>query len=293
MAGRKDGQQSSVVLIVYLFLMVGALVSLGPFIWMILTSLKPSNEVLVYPPRLFPSRWMWGNYIAAWQSADFGLYFRNSLVYMVFGTLGCLIISSLAGFGFARHEFAGRDLMMALVVGTMMIPLQVRLIPLFIMMKNVPFAGGNNWLGQGGTGLHDTFAGLILPTTASGFGIFLFRQFFLTLPRELEDAARIDGCSEFEIYWRIFVPLAKPAFAVLSIFCAQWTWNDFLWPLVITMSKDMRTVQIGLQTFRQENVILWEMLMAATVISTIPLIIIFLLGQRYFEQGIAFSGIKG
>jgi multiple sugar transport system permease protein len=175
----------------------------------------------------------------------------------------------------------------------MMIPFQMLLIPLFIILKSWPLAGGNNILGAGGTGLIDTLAGLTVPNTISAFGIFLMRQFSKTLPSELADAARIDGCSEAKIFWQIMLPLMKPAVTTLAIFAFQGSWNDFTWPLIITMSERTRTLQLGLQTFQNQFFTEWGLLMAGTTITILPLITIFVIGQRYFIQGIALTGTKG
>jgi multiple sugar transport system permease protein len=163
----------------------------------------------------------------------------------------------------------------------------------FVMLKHWPLLGGNDLLGAGGHGLLNSYTGLILPAAVGAFGIFLLRQFFMTLPKELEDAARIDGCSEFGIYWRIILPLSTPALATLGIFTFTAAWNEFLWPLLITSKDSMKTLQVGLQVFQTQYTTRWDLLMAGTVIVTIPVLIIFLAGQRYFTRGIAMSGMKG
>jgi multiple sugar transport system permease protein len=180
-----------------------------------------------------------------------------------------------------------------LVLGTMMIPAQVTMVPVFIMLKHWPLVGGNNILGAGGHGLLNSYPGLVLPMAVGAFGIFLLRQFFMTLPRELEDAARIDGCSEAGIYWRIILPLSKPALATLGIFTFTAAWNEFLWPLLIMSKDSMKTLQVGLQVFQTQYTTSWDLLMAGTVVVTLPVLIIFLFGQRYFTRGIALSGMKG
>jgi multiple sugar transport system permease protein len=167
------------------------------------------------------------------------------------------------------------------------------LVPLFVILKRWPLVGGNNLFGTGGTGLIDTLVGLTLPNTISAFGIFLIRQFSLTLPSELADAARIDGCSEAAIFWRIMMPLMKPVLTTLAIFAFQGAWNDFTWPLVITMTERTRTLQLGLQTFQNQFFTEWGLLMAGTTITVFPLVVLFVVGQRYFVQGIALTGTKG
>jgi len=175
----------------------------------------------------------------------------------------------------------------------MMVPGQVTMVPVFILLKRWPFMGGNDWLGIGGHGLLNSYTGLILPGAVGAFGIFLLRQFFMTLPRDLEDAARIDGCSEIGIYWRIILPLSAPALATLGIFTFTAAWNEFLWPLLIMSKDSMKTLQIGLQVFQTQYTTRWDLLMAGTVVVTLPVLVIFLLGQRYFTRGIALSGMKG
>jgi multiple sugar transport system permease protein len=170
-----------------------------------------------------------------------------------------------------------------------MIPHEVMLVPLYIMVKSVPFAGGNDWLGAGGTGWLDTKAGLILPGIISGYSIFFLRQFFMTLPKELEEAARIDGCSEFGIYWRVALPMSIPALTTLGIFSFQYAWSDYTWPLVISSSPESRTLQLGLAIFSSHDGTDWAMLMTGAVISTLPLIALFVLLQRFIVTGISFG----
>jgi multiple sugar transport system permease protein len=180
-----------------------------------------------------------------------------------------------------------------IVVATLMVPSQATLVPLFILIKHWPLLGDNDLFGQGGFGMLDTFWALTVPLFATAYGTFLLRQFFLTLPADLEDAARIDGSSEFGIYWRIALPLSGPALATLGIFSFQNMFNDFVWPLVVTRSDAVKTIQVGLAQFRREGTTDWTLLMAGTMIATVPILLVFLLGQRYFTQGIALTGIKG
>ena len=272
---------------------VMTVVSVFPYLWAFLTSVKSNDEVLQIPPRLLPSVWHFANYVQAMQAQDFGRFFFNSFVVAIISCVAQLVLASTAGYAFARLDFPGRNLLFALVIATLMVPFQVTLVPLFIMAKNWPLAGGNNLLGQGGIGLFDSYWGLTLPQFAAAFGIFLLRQFFLTLPYELEDAARLDGCSEFDIFRQIVLPLSGPALATLGIFAFQNAWNDYVWPLVIIKSETMKTVQIGLAAFQRRDSTDWTLLMAATIVATLPIVVIFLLGQRYFTQGIALTGLKG
>lgn len=277
----------------HLVLAAGALTTLVPFLWMISTSLKPEPEIFRFPPVWIPSVWKWDNYAKAMTAAPFGRYFLNTVIYAVAITATNLLFCSMAAYAFARLRFPGRNLLFILVLGTMMIPAQVTMVPVFIMLKRWPLLGGNDLLGMGGHGLLNTYTGLVLPGAVGAFGIFLLRQFFMTLPRELEDAARIDGCSEAGIYWRIILPLSKPAMATLGIFTFTAAWNEFLWPLLIMSKDSMKTLQVGLQVFQTQYTTAWDLLMAGTVVVTLPVLIIFLFGQRYFTRGIALSGIKG
>jgi len=278
--------------LLYLILIVIAVVMLVPFVWALSTSLKPDEEIFSFPPNWIPKDWKFGNYKEAWQAANFARYFINSGIVAGGGTLLTLIICSLAAYAFSKLEFTGRDLFFWLVLGTLMIPPVSTLVPLFILVTKIPFAGGNNILGQGGTGWFDSYYGLIFPMVNAPFGTFLLRQFFKGIPRELSDAARIDGCSEFGIFAKIILPLSKPALATLTIFTFQGLWNAFLWPLIVTSSDEIRTVQLGLTVFQQRYTTNWGQLMSGTILTVIPTIIVFLAAQKYFVKGIALTGIK-
>jgi multiple sugar transport system permease protein len=277
----------------HLLLAAGGVTMILPFLWMLSTSLKPEKQIFRYPPVWIPHTWEWANYTRAMQAAPFGQYFINTIIYAVVVTVSNVLLCSLAAYAFARLRFRGRDTLFLLVLGTMMIPGQVTMVPVFIMLKRWPLVGGNDWLGLGGHGLLNSYSGLVLPAAVGAFGIFLLRQFFMTLPRDLEDAARIDGCSEAGIYWRIILPLSRPALATLAIFTFTGAWNEFLWPLLITSKDSMKTLQLGLQVFQSQYTTRWDLLMAGTVVVTLPVLLIFLAGQRYFTRGIAMSGIKG
>ena len=275
------------------FLAAGGLAVSIPFIWMLVSSLKSPADLLVYPPVLIPRALRFQNYLDALYTARFGLYALNSFIYAASVTISTLVLCSMAGYALARLQFRGSTPIFIAILATMMVPEHVRLIPVYAMLRSFPFAGGNDWRGVGGSGLLDTFPGLILPAAVSAFGIFLMRQFFLTLPKELDEAARIDGASEYAIYWRIAMPLSRPALAALGILTFQWTWNNFVWPLILTSSDHMRTLQLGLQVFQDTHNTQWELLMAGTVMATAPLILAFIPGQRWFIRGIAMTGIKG
>lgn len=276
-----------------LFLALLAFLMSLPFLWMILSSFKPNSELFAYPPVWIPTTWTLEHYVSAFRTAPFGRYFFNSAVTGVGSTAINIFFTSLAGFAFAKYDFRYKNVAFFTLIATMMVPFHVILIPLFIIAKNFPLVGGNSIFGTDGTGLLNTYPGLVLPHLVPAFGVFLTRQFFLGLPDDLIDAARIDGASEFRIYWSIALPTAKPALATLAIFSFTTIWDDFLWPLVVTTSNDMRTVQLGLQVFQSQFSVDWGPLMAATVAVTAPLILLFIAFQKHFVRGVISSGVKG
>ena len=270
---------------IHIILILGAIVMVMPFAWMLSTSLKNQNEVFSYPPQWIPSTLVWENYVRAWQSAPFARYFVNSIIVAVAVTVGTLVTSSLAAFAFARIRFPGRDALFAIYLSSMMIPHQMTIIPSYLVLGDL----GNI---SPALGL-DTYFALIAPFVAGAFGVFLLRQSFLTLPNELEDAAILDGCGKLGFLWRIVIPLSRPALATLALFTFMANWNSYLWPLIVTNSNDMRTVQIGLKYFvGQEGSSQWGLLMAAAVFVTLPIVIIYFFVQKQFVQGIAGTGIK-
>jgi multiple sugar transport system permease protein len=260
---------------------------------MLSTSLKPADQLFSVPPTWLPHPLEWDTYIRAMRAGNFGRYALNSLVLALANVVTNVMLSALAGYAFARLRFPGRQVLFVMVLATLMVPYQVTIIPLFVIVRHMPLFGGNDLLGQGGVGWINSYWGLIVPGAVGAFGIFLLRQFFEGLPVELEDAARIDGAGEFRIFWQIMLPLATPAVATLAIFSFQSGWNAFLWPLLITTTDDMRTIQLGLTVFVQQYSTQWDQLMAATVVATLPVIIAFALGQRLLVRGIAFTGLKG
>jgi multiple sugar transport system permease protein len=265
--------------IAHIVLMAGAITMILPFIWMISTSLKQLSEVFVFPPTLFGEKMVWDNYLRISDRFPFDLYFLNSLKITVIVTVTQLITSSMAGFVFARLRFKFRDPLFGLYLATMMIPAQVTIIPNFIIMRFF--------------NLIDTHWSLILPALVSAFGTFLLRQFFITIPVSLEDAAKIDGCTPFGVYRRIFVPLSKPAMATLGVFVFMGMWNDFLAPLIYINSQNKMTLPLGLASMQGMYSTDWPVLMAGTVITIIPLIVMFLLAQDFFIKGVTLSGLKG
>ncbi len=256
-----------------------AIITLYPFIWMLLTSLKPEKDIVVFPPRLFPAEYTFTSYIDIWRRITFLRYYINTLVFAGGVTLVSLFFDSMAGYSFARINFKGRNAVFMLVLCTLMIPFQVIMTPLFFEVYKF--------------GLLNTYIGMILPRATNAFGIFMMRQFFITLPKDLEESARVDGCNEFKIYFSIMLPLCKPALIALGIFHFMYNWNDLLYPLLLTSGNEMRTISAGLALFMGQHVVEYGILMAASCLSLAPILIAYLFSQKYFIKGIAMTGIKG
>jgi multiple sugar transport system permease protein len=265
--------------LVYLLFGVGSAVMLVPFLWMISTSLKDGSEVFVYPPVWLPNPPQFRNYTYVLELLPFGRYLINTTFVATTVTLLEVLTSSLAAYAFARVEFPGRDRLFLLYLATLMIPGQVTIIPNFLV---VSYLGWNN-----------TYLALIIPAAFSAFGTFLLRQFFLSIPVELEQAARIDGCGYLGIYRHIILPLSGPALATLTIFVFMAQWNSFLWPLIVTNSENLRTLTVGLSYFRDEAASQFNYLMAGTVMNVVPILIVYVVLQRYFVRGIALTGLTG
>ncbi len=256
-----------------------AMMMLVPLLWMFITSIETLNETRHFPPILLPSGVRWQNYTQVLQQAPFARWFLNTLIVTVVVVIGNLLFCSLAGYAFARLKFFGRDVVFMLVLATLMIPFQVIMIPTFLIVRRL--------------GLIDTLGALIVPNLAGAFGIFLLRQFFRTLPIELEEAARIDGASRLGVLFKIVLPLSGPALATLAVITFLWTWNDFLWPLVTIYNPNNMTLQLGLLTFQGAHQTNTHLLMAANVMSMVPVLLLFLVAQRWFIRGIATTGLKG
>jgi len=251
-----------------------------PLIWMLSTSLKPESEVVRLPPKWIPNPFLWSNYPDMWRSSPFGAFYRNSTKIATFNVCGVLFFSSLAGYAFARIKFVGRDILFSILLSTMMIPGAVTLIPLYITFRNI------GWI--------DTHYPLWVPgILASVSSIFILRQFFMTIPRELEDAARIDGCTNFGVYWKIVIPQVKPALATVGIFTFLGSWNSFIAPLIFINSLEKQTLPMGLALFQTEFSTSVSLTMAAASAVTAPVLLIYFFAQGYFVQGITLSGIKG
>lgn len=266
-------------IVAYTILSIGGSLMILPFLWMLSTSLKSAGDVFVFPPKWIPKPIMWRNYIDAWNAVPFNRFFINSIFVSISVTVGQVITSCLAAYAFARLNFIGREKLFLGYLATMMVPGQVTMIPVFILLKKL------NWI--------DTYQALILPGIFSAYGTFMLRQFFMTIPNDLIDAAKIDGCSQLGILAKIVIPLSIPAIATLATFIFLGVWNDFMWPLIVTNSMEMKTLPVGLASFQGLYTTDWTLLMAASTIVLIPVIIVYVFNQRFFVKGIVLSGIKG
>lgn len=263
-----------------------------PFLWSVATSFKPDNEIFSTQLDLFPDTPTIQHYIDAFTTVPFARYFINSLGLAIIGVTSNVFFGALAGYAYARLRFRGKNALFRLQLSSLMIPGAVTIIPTYIILRSFPLAGGNDLLGQGGTGFLNSYWAIFLPGAAGTFAVFLMRQFLLTLPSELGEAARIDGCSEFGIFWRIYLPLCLPALATLALFTFQASWNGFLWNVIVLSDPNLYTIQMGLQSFTFNNQTDYGPLMAASVVATLPMLILFIAAQRYFVQGISFTGTK-
>lgn len=263
-----------------LLLSVGLLVAL-PIIIAIFTSFKTLDDVFRYPPRFLPSTWVLENYIKAWTANPFGRFLLNSSIQSGAIVVGQVLFSIMAAYAFAILEFPGRNVLFYVVLGSLMIPFELVFIPNFITVSNA--------------GLANTYAGLIVPFLGSAFGVFMLRQFFLTVPKDLHDAALIDGATNWRYLWQILVPLSKGAIGAFAIFSFLAAWNQYLWPLIITDQTEMRTIQIGIRFFmeNQESGADWGAIMAGSVIALAPTLAAFLIAQKQLVKGIAMTGLKG
>jgi multiple sugar transport system permease protein len=267
-------------LIAYIVATAWAIVSLFPLYWMVTTALKPPTSVMVLPPQWIPTHISLRNFTEAFGNSPVARWTINSLFVALTVTAFQTVFASMAGYGFAKKQFPGREILFWLYVSSMMVPGFALLIPLYTLMARFGFV--------------DTYVGLIVPGLSAPFGVFLMRQFMQTLPTELIDAARIDGCSELGVFWRIIFPLSKPGLAVLAIFVFMGQWSAFLWPLVITNSTDMRTLMVGFATLANRELrVNYGALMAAATYVALPMLVVFFAFQRYFLRGITIGGVKG
>ena len=291
-------------ILIYCVLAPGAILFVAPFAWLVSASFQPMSEIFSVTPHWIPedptlggykSFLNVGNLTKLQESTDHGnwRWFINSAYVAITITVLQTFFNALAAYCFAKRKFPGRDVIFLLFLGTMMVPGQVTLIPNYLIIKHIPFFGGNDAYGNGGYGWLDSYWGLIMPGVVSAFGIFLLRQYMLSIPDDLLDAARIDGASEFRIFWTVVIPLCMPAIAANAIFTFQGAWEDFFWPLIIITHDDRTTVPLGLALFVVKNRTSWNLLFAGSVIATLPMIIVFMVFQRKFIQGIALTGVKG
>ncbi len=271
-----NGAQNGIWLLVVLALAFAVML---PFIWMIVTSLKSPTEVFAYPPTWIPKEFQWSNYVEMWNKAPFGRYFMNSAIVAICVTIGQLTSCVLAAFAFARMDFKGKNTMFMIFLSTTMISSQVTLVPTYLVMRTL------DWI--------DSYQALIVPFLANAFGVFMLRQSFRTIPKELEEAAKLDGCSRFRFLWQILIPLSKPILASQALFAFMGNWNSYQWPLIITNQDSMRTLQIGLRYFVSgEGSTQWGIYMAAALVVTLPVIVIYFLVQKTFVESMASTGLK-
>jgi multiple sugar transport system permease protein len=265
--------------VVFLFLCITGVFMFFPFIWMVFTSLKPIDEVFRYPPELLPKDWNFTNYIDIWSAAPFGKFYINSIIVAIVITVGQLITCSLGAYAFSRLNFRGKDKLFLLYLATLMVPFQVTMIPIYSIMKSL------RWV--------NSLKAVIIPSLFSAYGTFLLRQFFLTIPRELEESVKVDGGGYFLCYSRIIIPLSKTALAALGTFVFLFFWNNFLWPMLVLNTIDLFTLPLGITFFMGRYGAQWNLLMVASVITMLPLLIVYLFAQRFFISGITMGAIKG
>ena len=256
---------------IFLIVFLAALVALFPFYWMFVTAVKPVEEIFEFPPKLWPGEFIWSNFATALSRADFGRYFRNSFIVTFTSTAITVSINLLAGFAFAKYKFRFKEFFFLIVLSTLMIPLQVTMIPNFIIATKL--------------GIRNTLWGVIIPPCAEAFGLFMARQFISDIPDELLEAGRIDGATEFTIFSRIILPNVKPLISVLVIFTVMWRWNDLQWPLILISNEKYYTVQLGLSMLNGAQYVNWNDMMSASLISTLPVLVVFLIFQKEFVQG--------
>lgn len=268
-----------VSILIYAALIVGAFFMVMPFVYMLSTSLKPANQVFLFPPRWIPSPIVWANYPTAAVRLTLQA-FLNSVIFTTAVVVGQGLVTTMGGFAFARLKFPGRDAIFLGYLGTMMVPFVVTMIPTFVIVARL--------------GWQDTYQGLIVPILASGaFGTFLFRQFFMSIPEEIGDAATVDGANPLDIYWRIYLPLSKPALTAYGVITALAAWNMYLWPLIVVQSKELRPLTLVIAQFSGQMSSELHILMAAVTLSLLPIFLLYVLGQRFFVEGVTMSGIKG
>jgi len=268
-----------------------ALVWAVPLGWLGLMSVTPTAEI--FGSGILPSEPTFEHYEAAWNDIQMLRLLANSAIVSIAAIVGQVVLAAMAGYAFARLRFPGRDLIFGALLVTMMVPFEVLVIPLFLAVRQIPLLGGNDLFGSGGFGAINSHFGLMLPNLITVYGVFLFRQTFLGFPRELEEAAVVDGASRARFFWRILLPNARPVIITMGMLAFIWTWNDFLWPLIIARDVDMFTIQIGLSAFNEQFGTRWGPLMAGSVLATVPVLIAFLVSQRWVLGSFMRSGLKG
>ena len=278
-AGRRRRRFDGGAIATHAVLSLGALTMLFPFLWQVLTAFKTMPESVRVPPTLLPERWRLDAFSEVFSALPFGQMLTNSLLNTAGRTLGQLVFCSLAAYAFARMQFRGRNVLFALFLSVLMVPAQLLILPQHEIITRL--------------GLLNSVPALFLPGMFSAFGTFLLRQFFLSLPRELEEAARIDGAGSFRIFWSIMLPLVRPALAALAVITAMWSWNDLLWPLVVNTDPEAMPISAGLTSLEGQYMTNYPVLMAGSVVASLPMLVLYLLLQRHFVQGIALSGTKG
>lgn len=266
-------------IIVYLLLAVLAVIMVIPFVWTILTAFKTQSEALKVPPQILPSSWSFRNFEAVTEALPFANFFWNTFLMVFFRVLGSVFFSALAAYAFARLEFPGKNIFFAVILMQMMVPGQIFILPQYMIVSKL------GWL--------NTVQALVLPGIVSTFGMFLLRQFFMSLPKDLEEAAVLDGCSIWKTFWKIMLPLTKPGLVSVAIFTALFAWKDLMWPLIVNMSIEKMTLSSGLATLMGQYSVDYPQLMAGSLIAIVPMVIIFLIFQKQFVEGIATSGTKG
>jgi multiple sugar transport system permease protein len=265
---------------VHVLLATGAIVMVIPFIWQTLTAFKTDQDAVRMPPEIIPDPWVFTNFAAVFDHIPFWQMLMNSIMITAGRTIGQVVLCTMAGYAFARIPFPGRNVVFLLILSVLMVPSLLFLLPQYEIIQAL------GWL--------DTLQGLIVPGLFSAFGVFLMRQFFMTMPTELEEAARLDGANPWQIFWRVMLPLAKPGIIALAVFTALWSWNDLIWPLIVTSSQDKMPLSVGLAVLAGGlHHIDYPVLMAGALMATLPMLLTFMILQRHFIQGIAFSGTKG
>jgi len=265
-------------ILTYVLVAAGAVATATPFVWLILSSFKSLQEVVLFPPTFFPKKPVFSNFREVFSMIPFGRYYLNSIITSVIPTVATVLTSSMTGMGFAKYRFAGRSLLFWIILSTMMVPFPATIVPLYVMVSRA--------------GLVNTYAGLIVVGLSSAFGIFMMRQFIMSIPDELLDAARIDGASEFRIFLQVVMPLTKPAVATLTLFTFTNHWGAYIWPLIVVNSDRLRTLPLAIPYFSGQYFSFQNLINAASLMSIAPVLVLFMFTQRYFVQGIALTGLK-